>query len=69
MLIVARKENQTIEIGGDVKIHFFKIGESRVLVGIDAPEDITVHRGEVAERIRAAKPPAPRPALDARADE
>jgi len=52
MLILSRKTNEVIEIGPDVRIVVTKIRADRVWLGIEAPRDVTVHRGEVADAIR-----------------
>ena len=52
MLILSRKTNELIEIGPDVRMVVTKISADRVWLGIEAPRDVTVHRGEVADAIR-----------------
>lgn len=52
MLVLSRKTNEVIEIGPDVRIVVTKIRADRVWLGIEAPRDVTVHRGEVADAIR-----------------
>ncbi len=46
MLVLSRKENETICIGDQITIHISHIGGSRVRVGIEAPNDISIMRGE-----------------------
>ena len=57
MLVLSRKKSQTICIGDDITITVAKISGNLVSIGIDAPRDVPVHRGEVKERIdRKQKP-------------
>lgn len=56
MLVLGRKEGQVIEIGDDILVKIIRVGERQVKVGVLAPPDVSVHRQEVAERIRRGKP-------------
>lgn len=47
MLVLSRKEGQTIKIGDDITLRFQKLGRSRVSVAIDAPGDVSILRGEL----------------------
>jgi carbon storage regulator len=50
MLIVKRREGETIHIGDDVVITFLSGPESpQIKVGIKAPEDTLILRGELLE--------------------
>ncbi|MBX3443558.1 MAG: carbon storage regulator [Planctomyces sp.] len=49
MLVLTRKTAETIRIGHDVVIKVISCGRGRVKIGIDAPTDVRVLRGEVAE--------------------
>lgn len=50
MLTLTRKEGQTIRVGQDVLIVIKRVKGSYVSVGIDAPLDLTIRRGELTER-------------------
>lgn len=52
MLVLSRKKDDTIEIGNDIIIVVVEIRGDKVRLGIDAPKDISVHRGEIAAAIR-----------------
>jgi len=52
MLVLMRKRNETIVIGDDIFIHVVEIKGDKVRLGIDAPNEIPVHRKEVFEAIR-----------------
>lgn len=54
MLILARKENQSIMIGEDIEISILNIKGDHIKIGIDAPSDVKVYRKEVFEEIQAA---------------
>lgn len=51
MLILTRKMGETVSIGDDVTITVLAVKGSQVRLGIDAPRDVAVHRGEIRERI------------------
>lgn len=48
MLVLTRTENQTIVIG-DVTITVLKTGPKRMRLGIEAPDDVRIWRGEMLE--------------------
>lgn len=54
MLILARNVGETIHIGDDIVIVITALTDGQVKVGIAAPVDIAVHRGEIYQRIKNA---------------
>lgn len=46
MLVLSRKLNEKIVIGGDVVITVTKISGNRITLGIEAPRSIPVIRGD-----------------------
>ena len=54
MLVLSRRESQSIMIGNDIVITVISIRGDQVRIGIDAPRSVTVHRQEVAAAIEAA---------------
>jgi carbon storage regulator len=52
MLVLSRKENESIVIGDDVVIVVVGIRQDKVRLGIDAPKSVSVHRREVYDRIK-----------------
>ena len=54
MLCLTRKLNERIRIGKDVVIRIIKIKGNRVQIGIAAPEDVRILRGELIEHKDAA---------------
>ena len=47
MLVLSRKETQTIKIGDEIKITLVRVSGDRVRVGIQAPQDMVILRGEL----------------------
>ncbi len=54
MLVLSRRESQSIMIGKDIVITLISIRGDQVRIGIEAPRSVTVHRQEVAVAIEAA---------------
>ena len=48
MLVLSRKLNQSIVVGDNVKIQVLKISGNTVRIGIEAPQDVKILRGELA---------------------
>jgi carbon storage regulator len=65
MLVLSRKKDEWIDIGGGISLVVVAIRGDKVRLGVKAPESVSVHRREVADKIRAAlctpgdKPPCP----------
>ena len=53
MLVLARHLNESIMIGDDVEIMVVDIVGNKVRLGINAPQQVSVHRKEIYERIKA----------------
>jgi carbon storage regulator len=52
MLVLSRHRDESIIIGDDIVITIVDIRGDKVRLGIDAPQDIPVHRQEVYEAIQ-----------------
>ncbi|HIF34466.1 MAG: carbon storage regulator CsrA [Pirellulaceae bacterium] len=52
MLVLSRHRDESIMIGDDVVVTIVDIRGDKVRLGIDAPQDIPVHRQEVYEAIQ-----------------
>jgi carbon storage regulator len=50
MLCLTRKLNETIRINDDIEIVVIRLTGNRVKIGVQAPQDVKVLRGELAER-------------------
>ncbi|MBA1195283.1 carbon storage regulator CsrA [Pseudomonas entomophila] len=53
MLILTRKTGETIVINENIRVTVLAVKGNQVRIGIEAPEDVPVHRHEVQERIKA----------------
>lgn len=51
MLILSRKEGESILLGNNIKITIAGISKSGVKVGIDAPKNMMILRSELAEEV------------------
>lgn len=56
MLVLERKRNEIIRISDDITIVVVAIRGEKVRLGVEAPREVSVHRGEVYERIQLEKP-------------
>jgi len=57
MLILVRKNHQTIRIGDEVTVKVLGVKGRDVRLGIEAPDHVRVHRGELWDRIRSGRAP------------
>jgi carbon storage regulator CsrA len=48
MLVLSRRKNETIVIDGQIEIEVLKISGNTVRLGVKAPRDVKVLRGELA---------------------
>lgn len=63
MLVLTRRIGESIVIANDIRITVVALGNGRVKIGVEAPQEFSVDRAEVHERktceLRAADKPAP----------
>lgn len=52
MLILSRKDNESIHIGKDIKIKVVSIEKGSVKLGIDAPDNMLILREELARAVQ-----------------
>ena len=52
MLVLSRRQDETIMIGDDIEITVMDVRGDKVRLGINAPLSVTVHRKEVYEAIQ-----------------
>ena len=62
MLVLTRKENESIMIGNEIEVKVLDLKDNQVKLGIVAPRSVAVHRREVylaiqAENAQAASAP------------
>ena len=53
MLVLTRKDKQSIMIGDDIKVMVLSNDGTKVRLGIQAPSDVSVHRTEIYLEIQA----------------
>lgn len=53
MLILTRKIGESLLIGDDVEITVLSVRGNQVKLGVKAPKEISVHREEIYQRIKA----------------
>jgi len=54
MLVLSRKEGEKLIIGDNITLVVSKICGNRVTLGIEAPVDVKIFRGELAESAAAS---------------
>ncbi|MCA9161042.1 MAG: carbon storage regulator [Pirellulaceae bacterium] len=54
MLVLSRKEGEKLVIGDNITLVVSKISGNRVTLGIEAPVDVKIFRGELAESASAS---------------
>jgi carbon storage regulator len=64
MLVLTRKLGEWISIGENVTVKVLAVHGDQVQIGVDAPREIPVHRGEIREQILAEMEAARRSATD-----
>lgn len=62
MLVLTRKENESIMIGNEIEVKVLDLKDNQVKLGIVAPRSVTVHRREVYLAIQAENAQAAAPA-------
>lgn len=52
MLVLTRKQGESIMIGDQIKIVVSDIAGGRVRIGFEAPDDVMIYRGEIFESMQ-----------------
>lgn len=63
MLTLTRKSGEAIRIGDEIRIVIRDVRGRQVRIGIDAPDDVPIHREEVYLRIKQENSQAARPGV------
>lgn len=48
MLVLSRKLGQRFQLGTDIRVTIVRIDRNSVRIGIEAPDDVTIRREEIA---------------------
>ncbi len=54
MLVLSRKENESIIINDDIEIKVISLRQDQVKIGIVAPKTVKIYRKEIFDEIQAA---------------
>lgn len=54
MLVLTRKQQEKLMLDNNITITIVRVKGNRVLLGIEAPKEVRIVRGEVAGREKAA---------------
>ena len=60
MLILTRKEGESLRLGDDIVVTVVGVKGGSVRLGIKAPRELSVHREEIYERVQSETAPGPR---------
>lgn len=52
MLILKRKIDEEIKIGSDITIKILSVSDSQIKIGIEAPKNIEIYRGEIYDKVK-----------------
>jgi carbon storage regulator len=58
MLVISRRPNETVVVGGSIRVTVTKIVGNKVWLGFDAPREVVVNREEIQQLVdaKAANP-------------
>lgn len=52
MLILKRKIDEEIKIGSDITIKILSVSDSQIKIGIEAPKNVEIYRGELYDKVK-----------------
>ncbi len=55
MLILTRKQNESVIIDGDIKVTVLSDKRGQVKLGIDAPDDVKIWREEIYQKLQESQ--------------
>jgi carbon storage regulator len=59
MLVLTRKRGELIQIDGNIQVTVISVQGNRVRLGIEAPDSVSVRRGELVFELEAEATPRP----------
>lgn len=59
MLVLSRKRLETLLIGSRIRVHILSVGPKRVVLGVEAPDDVRVSRVTAKPVLQATPTTAP----------
>ena len=68
MLVISRKSGQTLRIGPDIEITVVRVDGDQVRIGIAAPKQVAILRGELIQEIQTETQSAISKAPEQKAD-
>lgn len=51
MLVLSRKSGERLCIAGNIEVTVISVTGNRVRLGFNAPDSVSIHRGEIQQRI------------------
>lgn len=51
MLVLTRKEKESIWINDNIEINIVEIGDGKVKIGVNAPKSVSIVRAEIKEAV------------------
>ncbi len=63
MLVLTRKKGETIRIGDSIVVKVISTGRGKTKIGIDAPADMRVIRGEILAQVESRELPCSAPVV------
>ncbi|MBX2989593.1 MAG: carbon storage regulator CsrA [Bacteroidetes bacterium] len=51
MLVLSRKLDEAVQIGGGIRVKILHISDGQVKIGIEAPPDVKIYRAEIVSEI------------------
>ncbi len=61
MLVLSRKRGEVIVIDGDIRLTVVEVRGNRVRIGLTAPADVSIRRGELCQKAEDSGPLGTRP--------
>lgn len=60
MLILTRKEGESLRLGDDITVTVVSVKGGNVRIGVNAPRDLAVHREEIYDKISSGETDSPK---------